>query len=75
MHRDRALALTRLECAELENVFALLLVGSFIGFPAPPSFIALELMPLMEKELAIFGRRAYDSKDMLGELLGVMGVD
>ncbi|HOJ51267.1 MAG TPA: hypothetical protein PLT64_06305 [Syntrophales bacterium] len=75
LQRERALALTRLECAELENIFALLLVGSFIGLPAPPSFLALDLMPMMEKEIQVFHRRACDSDDMLSQLLGVLGVD
>lgn len=73
--KERALALTRLECAELENVFALLLIGSFIGLPAPPSFLALELIPLMEREIQVFHKRASESDDMLSQILGVFGID
>ena len=46
-HRDSVSALTGVEVKELENIFALLLLGSFIGLPAPPSFLAVELMPFM----------------------------
>lgn len=73
--KERALALTKLECAELENVFALLLVGSFIGLPAPPSFLAWEILPLMEREIQVFQRRAHESDDMLSQLLGALGID
>ncbi|MCX7981368.1 MAG: hypothetical protein N2572_00470 [Syntrophales bacterium] len=75
LQRERALTLTRMECAELENVFALLLMGSFVGLPAPPSFLALEIISLMEKEIHVFHQRACDGDDMLSQLLGVLGVD
>ena len=39
--REKVIALTCMEQQELENVFALLLLGSFVGFPAPPTFLAV----------------------------------
>lgn len=74
-HRQKAAALTVFELEELENVFALLLAGSFVGMPAPPSFIAVELLPLLEEELAVMDRRAEDSEDMLAEMVGTLGLD
>lgn len=74
-HRDRVSSLTGFEVKELENIFALLLLGSFIGLPAPPSFLAVELMPFMERELKVLNRRAQDAGDMLAEMAGTMGID
>jgi len=74
-HRDSVSALTGVEVKELENIFALLLLGSFIGLPAPPSFLAVELMPFMERELKVLNRRAQDAGDMLAEMAGTIGID
>ena len=75
MHREDAVALTIVEMEELENIFALLLLGSFVGFPSPPTFLAVELLPFMEKELNILNRRAQDAGDMLAEMCGTLGID
>ncbi|HNT56951.1 MAG TPA: hypothetical protein PKL99_03630 [Syntrophales bacterium] len=69
------MALTQVEMQELENIFALLVLGSFVGLPAPPSFLAVELLPFMERELKIMSRRAEDAGDMLAEMCGTLGID
>jgi len=74
-HREDAVALTQVEMQELENIFALLVLGSFVGLPAPPSFLAVELLPFMERELKIMSRRAEDAGDMLAEMCGTLGID
>lgn len=74
-HRERAVALTAMEVEELENIFALLMVGSFVGLPSPPTFIAMELLPSLKNELHVLGRRAEDSCDMLAEICGMLGID
>lgn len=74
-HRQRAAALTCVEERELENIFALLLLGSFVGLPAPPTFLAVELLPFMQRELRTLSRRAEDAPDMLAVLMGSLGVD
>jgi hypothetical protein len=74
-HRESVAALTGVEVKELENIFSLLLLGSFIGLPAPPSFLAVELLPFMERELKVLNRRAQDAGDMLAEMAGIMGID
>ncbi|MBS3780600.1 MAG: hypothetical protein KGY41_09415 [Desulfovermiculus sp.] len=74
-HREQAASLTEFECRELENIFALLLLGSFVGLPAPPSFLTIELLPFMERELDVMHCRAQDSGDMLAELCGTLGID
>ena len=51
--RSKAVDVVEWEMAELENIFALLIFGSFVGIPATPSSITLNLLPYMEKELQI----------------------
>lgn len=74
IQRHRAVELTRFELRELENCFVLLLLGSFVGIPAPPAFIALELLPCLEHELAVLNSRAENSSDALAELAGLLEV-
>jgi len=38
---------------ELENVFALLLFGDFIGLPHPPTPLSLRLLPHVTRELYV----------------------
>ena len=73
-HRSNVCALTVTEVEELQNVFALLLLGSFIGLPSPPSFLAVELLPYMQKELEILNERAQDANDMMAEMFGNLGM-
>jgi hypothetical protein len=73
--RENLVALTCFEVQELENIFALLLLGSFVGFPAPPSFLSVELLPFMEREIRVLHRRAEDAGDMLAEIAGTLGID
>jgi hypothetical protein len=74
-HRQKAAALTVVEMEELENIFALLLMGAFTGLPSPPTFLAVELLPFMERELRILCKRAEDCNDMLAEMCGTIGID
>lgn len=74
-HRQRAAALTCLEARELENIFALLILGAFVGLPAPPSFLAVELLPFMQREIRLLNQKAQDATDMLALLMGSLGVD
>jgi hypothetical protein len=64
--------LTRFELRELENVFVLLLMGSFTGLPSPPAPLAAELLPLLEHELKVLGSRARGGDDALAELTGLL---
>lgn len=73
--RESLVSLTCVELQELENIFSLLVLGSFVGLPSPPSFLSVELLPLMERELAIMNRRAEDTSDMLAEMIGILGID
>ena len=73
--REDAVAYTAFELRELENIFALMLLGAFVGLPSPPTFIAMELLPEMAEELRVLNRRAEDSSDMFAEMIGTLGID
>ncbi len=74
-HREKTVELTRFEVKELENLFVLLLLGSFTGIPSPPSFIAAELLPHMEHEIKVLNARAHASSDSLAEVIGLLDID
>ena len=57
VNREKATGLIEFEVKELENIFALLILGGFAGLPSPPSPIAIELLPYMETMLEAFGPR------------------
>ncbi|AHL22461.1 MULTISPECIES: hypothetical protein [Thermococcus] len=62
------------ELRELENVFALILMGSFVGIPSPPTTLVIRLLPHMERELRVMHERAVDMDDLLGELAGMFEI-
>jgi len=74
-HREKVVALTAYEARELENIFVLLLLGSFAGMPAPPTFISTELLPYLEHEIRVLNRRAEQSTDALAEIMGAIDAD
>ncbi len=74
-HRERLTELTAYEERELENIFILLLLGSFSGIPSPPAFIAVELFPYLQHEFHILQERAQAADDALSELAGLFDID
>ena len=62
------------ELRELENVFALVILGSFIGLPSPPTVISLKLLPHIAKELLTMSRISERLDDMLGEMAGIFEI-
>ncbi len=75
IQRDKATGMLEFELKELENIFALLIVGGFVGLPSPPAPIALELLPLLERELRILFARSDMSQDPIGSLMGMLEMD
>ncbi|NJE07372.1 hypothetical protein E3E31_02280 [Thermococcus sp. M39] len=59
---------------ELENIFALLLMGSFVGIPSPPTTLVIRLMPHMVRELYVMQRRATDMDDIFGEIAAMFEI-
>jgi hypothetical protein len=72
--RGLATSVIEVELAQLENIFALLLFGCFVGFPAPPVHLTLKLLPKMERELIIMINRVFTSKEPLGELFSTLDI-
>ena len=66
--RSKSVDFIQIEKRELENVFSLLLFGSYIGMPAPPTFLSLELLPYVARELYVLGSTAERSDDPLGQI-------
>ncbi|HDZ36190.1 MAG TPA: hypothetical protein ENH81_04685 [Thermococcus sp.] len=62
------------ELRELENVFALILMGEFVGIPSPPTTLVIRLLPHMTRELYVMQRRVVDMDDLLGELAGMFEI-
>ena len=60
---------------ELENVFALIIMGSFIGIPSPPTTLVVRLMPHMVREMYVMQQRAVDMDDIFGEIAGMFDID
>jgi hypothetical protein len=56
------------EYSELLNIFYLLLFGSLIGLPAPPSSITLRILPLASNELKYFLNKAGRIDDIISDL-------
>ncbi len=72
--RSKSLEYIEVELRELENVFALIVLGSFIGLPSPPTSISLRLLPYMAKELVTMASISERLDDMLGEMAGLFEV-
>ncbi|HOX32538.1 MAG TPA: hypothetical protein PLB91_09410 [Spirochaetales bacterium] len=75
VNREHAVEMLEFELKELENIFALLILGGFVGLPSPPAPIALELLPSMERELTVMLSRADFAQDALAPLAGLLQID
>ncbi len=75
VNRERATEMIEFELKELENIFTLLIMGGFVGMPAPPAPIAMELLPLLEREMNIMMSRSDFAQDPLGAMIGLLEID
>lgn len=73
--RAKAVETIAFEVEELENIFALLVLGAFIGMPSPPIHITMDLLPLMEKDLEMMIDKVTTAHDPLGNLFSVLSID
>jgi hypothetical protein len=62
------------ELGEMENIFGLLVLGSFIGFPSPPMQITLDLLPEMEKHFVLMLNKVDMAQSPISELLSTFDV-
>jgi hypothetical protein len=75
INRIKATDMLIFEVNEMENLFTILLFGSFMGLPAPPAAMAIELLPYMENELRLMISRADFSKDAIASVMDMLHVD
>ena len=73
--RSKAVETIEYEVGELDNIFAILVLGAFIGIPSPPIHITMALLPEMEKEFEIMLEKVSTAHDPLGELFSVLDID
>ena len=73
--RSKAIETIEYEVGELDNIFAILVLGAFIGIPSPPIHITMELLPEMEKDLEIMLEKVSTAHDPLGDLFSVLDID
>lgn len=73
--REKAVETIAYEVEELENIFALLVIGVFVGIPSPPIQITMELMPDLEHECRVMLDKVGTAHDPLGELFSVLDID
>ena len=66
--RHKAVDVVEWELSELENIFALLVFGSFVGIPTSPSSITLTLLPYMEKELHLMVEKVATAAGPISDL-------
>ncbi len=62
------------ELGEMENIFGLLVLGSFIGFPSPPMQITLDLLPEMEEHFILMLNKVDTAQGPISDLLSTFDV-
>lgn len=72
--RGRASSTLEQEVIELEHVFSLLTLSAFIGLPAPPLNITLDLLADMEKNLILLINKIETANAPISELFSTMDV-
>lgn len=73
--RSKAVETIKYEAGELDNIFAILVLGAFIGIPSPPIHITMELLPDMKDEFEIMLEKVSTAHDPLGDLFSVLNID
>ena len=73
--RGKAVETIEYEVGELDNIFAILVLGAFIGIPSPPIHITMALLPEMENEFEIMLEKVSTAHDPLGDLFSVLDID
>jgi hypothetical protein len=73
-NRKRAVETIEHERTELENIFAIIVFGSFIGFPSPPMHITFELMPYLEKELNLMLEKVDTANEPISDLFSIFDI-
>jgi len=72
--KDKATETLEIEINEMENIFSLLVLGSFVGLPAPPMQITLDLLPDMESQFQIMLNKVEMANSPISDLLSTFDV-
>ncbi len=72
MNRDNATKMLEFEITEMENIFILLILGSFVGLASPPTIFAIELLPYLGSEIKVMIARSHLSEDPIGTLMTLL---
>jgi len=72
--RSKAVECLESEVEELENIFGVLVLGSFVGMPSPPMQISLDLLPCMEKELILMMEKVDTASEPISQLFSVFNI-
>ena len=62
------------ELGEMENMFGLIVLGSFIGLPSPPMHITLDVLPEMENHFVMMLNRVDTAESPMSDLLSAFDV-
>lgn len=73
--REVSTSLIEKELEEVENIFALLTMGTFAGIPSPPTGIILRILPFMQKEIYVMLKRSQNLDDAFAETAGMFDID
>ena len=73
--RSKAVELAEHELFETEHIFAILTFGVFVGLPAPPMQITLDLLPDCEKEIMLLMQKVDTAHEPLSVLASLFQVD
>jgi hypothetical protein len=72
--RSKAVEAIESEVEEMENIFGILVLGSFVGMPSPPMQISLDLMPYMEKELILMLQKVDTASEPISQLFSIFNI-
>jgi hypothetical protein len=74
LSRYTAVETLEAELTEMENIFGLLVLGSFVGLPSPPMQITLDLMPEMEKHFLLMLQKVDTANAPISDLVSTFDV-
>ncbi len=72
--RGKAVSVIETELDELEHIFGILVLGSYVGMPSPPVHISLDLMPLMERELIMMMDKIDTANEPIAQLFSTLDI-
>ena len=73
--RYQAVEMVEKELSELEHIFSILTFGAFVGLPAPPMHITLDLLPYSERELLLLFRKVDTAYEPISMLASIFSID